>query len=116
MNFEFTTDLAGSFESGKSDPDSLLTHFANHCEVAYWDAIFKTRQHVYVAIEGLPRINIPPAVYPVIQSDGYKKWIDTPNYESQKALSERRDKEIQKVRIDRSEVAEQVFLNYLRFI
>lgn len=116
MNSEFITDLVRFFESGNSDPDALFTHFENHCEVTYWDAIFKTRNLVRVAIEGLPRINIPPAVYPVIQSDGYKKWIDNPNYELQKALSECRDEEIQKVRIDRSVVAEQAFLNYLRFI
>lgn len=116
MNFKFATNLADFFEFYKDDPDALFDNFASQCEVDYWNEIFKTRNYIYTAIKELPRIDIPPAVYTVIQSNGYKKWIDTPNYESQKALSKLRDKEIQKVRNDRSEVAKQAVLNYLKFI
>jgi hypothetical protein len=65
---------------------------------------------------GLTPIYPPPAAITVIQSDGYKVWIDNPEYAAGKELADARSAEIASVKLKRFKSMESILLDYLKFI
>lgn len=110
--FELTQDLPVK----PYDHWAAFDRFEEACERAYQQRWFSAVDHALNSPTGLSAIYAPPAAISVIQSDGYKIWMDNPEYPAGKALADARSEEISKIRSERFRAMESVLLEYLWFI
>lgn len=112
------TELSAFFEVPLDDIDheELFLNFSNQCEKDYWCHIIQRYEYAKSPIEDFVRIEVPSAVISVIQPDGYKKWIEHPEYEVLKNASDKESARIKDICDRRMNSLAQTILSYLNFI
>jgi hypothetical protein len=110
--FETTQDLTAK----PYDLQAAFDRFEEACEQACQQRWFLAADHALNSPTGLTAIHVPPAAISAIQSDGYKIWMDNPEYPAGKTLADARTEEIKEIKHERFRAMESVLLEYLRFI
>ena len=98
------------------DLQAAFDRFEEACERTYQQRWFSAVDHALNSPTGLSAIYALPVAIAAVQSDGYKIWMDNPEYLAGKALTDARSEEIRKIRSERFRVMESVLLEYLRFL
>ena len=112
VEFDPTLDLT----TKPSNLQAAFDQFEDVWEHTYQQRWYSAVDHALNSPTGLSAIYAPPAVVSVIQTDGYKKWVDNPEYPTGRALADERAEEISKIRSERFRAMESVLLEYLGFI
>lgn len=109
-------DSTENINTNSFDLESTFSHFEKACERAFQERWFSAANFALNSPTGFYEIDYPPQAIPIIQSNGYKKWVDNPEYAIGKARADARAEKISEILSERFRAMESILIDYLRFI